>query len=150
KGFVRLVANVRAIEAAMLGRGTGHGDKFGGVAVAADLVFEPARKADGAFVHALPSELRHFFDFRLRGDSLEILAHHLLADGGVTDEGGDVEGGGIFLPGFDPWGDGSGRIAVGALDRGGNALRDLGLSQRVGVETIERMIMNVNKAGRED
>ena len=63
EGFVGFIANVRAVDAAVFGGAASHGDEFGGVAVAADFVFETTGKADGAFVHGLPGELRHFVDF---------------------------------------------------------------------------------------
>ena len=105
EGFVGFVADVSAVEAAMFGGGAGHCDEFGGVAVAADIVFEAARKTDGAFVHGLPGELSHFFDFGLRGDAFEVLAHDLFANGGVSGENSDVESGGIFAARSDPVGD---------------------------------------------
>src|SRR4029077_16359493 len=111
--FIGLIADVRAVKAAVFSGGAGHSDDFGGVAVAADLVFEAAGEADRAFVHRLPRELRHLFDFWLAGDALEVLAHDLRTNGGVTSQPRDVDGGGIFLARLDPGGDGPRRFAVG-------------------------------------
>jgi hypothetical protein len=73
----------------------------------------------------LLGELRHFCDFVGRGDAAEILAHDLFADGGVAGHHGDVERGRIGSPSGEIWRDGPRRIAVGAEDDGGDALRDL-------------------------
>ena len=115
EGFVGFIANVCGVNAAVLGCAAGHRDKFGGVAVAADFVLEATGQADSSFIHGLPGELRHFFDFRGCGYSFEVFSHDLFADGGVTGKHGYVERGGIFAALIDPIFYGPGGIAVGAF-----------------------------------
>ncbi len=64
KREVSFVADVRHVKAMELGRGRCESDDFFSGAVAAQVVFETAGKADGAFAHTLIDEQRHFFDFR--------------------------------------------------------------------------------------
>ena len=63
EAFVAFVANVSHVKAAVSGRDFGFGDDFVGGAVAGDVVLEAGGEADGAFVHGLLDELRHFCDF---------------------------------------------------------------------------------------
>src|SRR5690349_10633544 len=127
---------MRAVEASVFGCGAGHSDEFGGVAVTADLVFKAAGKANGAFVHRLPSELSHFLNFGLGGNALEVLAHDLFANGRVAGENSDVERGSILLASGDPIGDRPGRFAVGTLHGGSDALSDLRFGERIGVQAF--------------
>jgi hypothetical protein len=98
----------------------------------------------------LPGELSHFFDFLWCRNAFEILAHDLFADGGVTCEDRDVERCAMFAALFDPIFYGPGRIAIWALHGGGDPLRDLRFSERVGVEAFYGVIVDVDKAGGEN
>ena len=93
--------------------------------------------------------MHHFFNFRRRGEALEILAHDLAANRGVSCEDRKIERGGMLLARFDPIFDRPGRFAIRALDGGGNALGNLCFGKGVGVESFERMVVNVDEAGSE-
>src|SRR6266404_613486 len=145
--FVGFIADVRAVETTVFGGAAGHGHEFGGVAVTADFVFEAAGESDGAFVHGLPGKLGQFFDFLWRRNAIENFDHDLFAYGGVSGEDGDVERGGIFAAVLDPIFYWPGRIAIGTLYGGGDALRDLRFGEGIGVETFDGVIVDVNEAG---
>jgi len=44
-----------------------------------------------AFTHGLIDKLNHFFDFCGSCDALEIFAHYLLANGGMTGEQSNIQ-----------------------------------------------------------
>jgi hypothetical protein len=62
----------------------------------------------------------------------------------------DVERGGIGAAGSEIRGDGPRRIAVGAEDDGGDALRYLRFGERIGFEAVGGVIVDVDEAGCED
>ena len=85
---------------------------------------------------ACSRERDHLLNFFGSRYAAEILAHDFGANGGVAEERGDIEGGGIFAAGVEPCGDGPGRVAVGTENYGGDALGDLGFGERVGVQAF--------------
>ncbi len=150
ESFVAFVPNMGHVEAAVSGGDFCFGDDFIGGAVAGDVVFEAGGEADGAFVHGLLDELRHFCDFVGRGDAAEVFAHDLFADGGVAGHHRDVERGRIGAARGEIGRDGPRGIAVGAEDDGGYALRDLRFGERIGFEAVGGVIVDVDEAGGED
>src|SRR5579871_4700193 len=150
EALIAFVANVGHVEAAMRGRDSCFGDDFVGGTVARDVVFEPGGEADGAFIHGLLGELRHFGDFVGCRDAAKILAHDLIADSGVAGHHRNVERGRIGAPRGEIRRDGPWRITVGAEDDGGDALRDLRFGERIGFEAVGGVIVNIDEAGRED
>jgi hypothetical protein len=101
-------------------------------------------------VHGLIDELLHLVNFLGSGEAFVIDVHDLFANGGVAGKNRDVESGMKLLDIADPGDERPGRVAVGPLDGGGDALGDLRFGERIGEQPIGGVIVNVNEAGSED
>ena len=151
EALVRLVAAVRHVEAAVLRRGLRERDELVGRGIAADVVLETRGKArwrlpsspgsTSAAIFAVSSgvdlRLKSSPITRLRTVAWPTIVITLTVAGALSRSARYV-------------GDRPRRVAVGPEDEGRDALRDLGLGQRIGGQPLGRVVVDVDEAGRED
>ena len=118
-------------------------------AVACDVVLDAARYSDSALAHRLIDELHHALDFRGGCSPPEILLHHLLADAGMTDDDGQIQGGRIATARIEPRTDRVRRITVETEHDAGDSLSDLRLRERLLLQRLVRVVVHVDEAGRQ-
>jgi hypothetical protein len=126
-----------------------HRNQLPRFAVAADLVFEPARQSDRPFRHRLIDERRHFLDLVVSRRSFVVVPHHAPSDGGVARHDEDVQRRGMRAAFGEVGGDRPRRRPVGADDDGGDPLRDLRRRARFVGQRAGRMIVQVDEPGGE-
>src|SRR5205807_244122 len=84
------------------------------------------------------------------GHAFEIFAHDFFADGGMSGENREIQCSGKFAASLHPVLDGPGRVSVRTLHGSGDALGDLRFGERIAVELLEGVVVNVDKSGSED
>ena len=150
EALVGLVADVGHVEAAAPGGGLRELDELVGRGIAADVVLEARGQAERALGHPLLDEGGHLRDLLGRGLAPEVLAHHEAAHGLVADHRHHVDRGRRLLALREVLGDRPGRVAVGPEDERRDALRDLRLGERIGLQAVRRVVVHVDEARRED